>query len=223
MKRKVLLITLLLGCVVLTGSTPVETFKGAVGLQLYSLRDQFKKDVPGTLVQVRAFGITHVELAGTYGVAPEKFKQEEAIRASHILFRVPENADAATKKKAMDQAQSVLKEARAGADFAALAKKHSGDGSAQQGGDLNFFTRGQMVGAFERVAFELKPGDISDLVETPFGFHIIKVIETQGPHTATLAEVGGQIKNFLEQGQRDTKLEQFVAQVKSKSKIEILV
>ena len=73
---KILLITLLLGCVALTSATPVETFKGSVGLQLYSLREQFKKDVPATLDQVRAFGITHVELAGTYGVAPEKFKQE---------------------------------------------------------------------------------------------------------------------------------------------------
>jgi sugar phosphate isomerase/epimerase len=88
MKRKFVLISLLLGCVVLTCSTKVETvtrqtsagvgrgFKGPVGLQLYSLRDQFKQDVAGTLDQVRAFGITHVELAGTYGVAPEKFKEQ---------------------------------------------------------------------------------------------------------------------------------------------------
>jgi hypothetical protein len=82
MKPKVVLIILLLGCMAVTVATPFETFKGNVGLQLYSLREQFKKDVPATLDQVRAFGITHVELAGTYGVALEKFKQELDARNS---------------------------------------------------------------------------------------------------------------------------------------------
>ena len=88
MRRKILLVSLLLGCFALICATKVETvttqtsagigrdFKGPVGLQLYSLRDQFKKDVAGTLDQVRAFGITNVELAGTYGVATEKFKEQ---------------------------------------------------------------------------------------------------------------------------------------------------
>jgi len=88
MKRNIVLVCLVLGCVALACSVGVETaarrtavstgagFKGPVGLQLYSLRDQFKKDVSKTLDQVRAFGITHVELAGTYGVAPEKFKEQ---------------------------------------------------------------------------------------------------------------------------------------------------
>jgi sugar phosphate isomerase/epimerase len=88
MKRNLVLLLLLLGCAALTCATRVQTvtrktpagigpaFKGPIGLQLYSLRDQFKKDVPGTLDQVRAFGIRNVELAGTYGVAPEKFKEQ---------------------------------------------------------------------------------------------------------------------------------------------------
>lgn len=88
MKLKITFIALLLGCIALTCATKVATadqssssgngpgFKGPVGLQLYSLREQFKKDVPGTLDQVRAFGITNVELAGTYGLTPEKFKEQ---------------------------------------------------------------------------------------------------------------------------------------------------
>lgn len=82
MRRNILLISLLLGCVALTCSTTQTSagigpdFKGPVGLQLYSLRDQFKKDAGSTLDQVRAFGITLVELAGTYGIAPEKFKEQ---------------------------------------------------------------------------------------------------------------------------------------------------
>src|SRR5206468_12071153 len=107
---------------------------------------------------------TDAQVHEFYDKNPDKFKQDEAVRASHILFRVDENADAATKKKAMDQAQAVLKEARGGADFAELAKKHSADGSAQQGGDLNFFTHGQMVPPFDQAAFGLKTGEISDIV-----------------------------------------------------------
>jgi sugar phosphate isomerase/epimerase len=92
MKRKILLLSLLLACAALISSSKGETvrrqraagigrdFRGPVGLQLYSLRDQFKKDVATTLDQVRDFGITHVELAGTYGLAPEKFKQQLDVR-----------------------------------------------------------------------------------------------------------------------------------------------
>lgn len=77
MKSKILPASLLVVCVALTCATGVEPdFKGPVGLQLYSLRDQFKKDVASALDQARAFGVTHVELAGTYGVAPEKFKAQ---------------------------------------------------------------------------------------------------------------------------------------------------
>jgi peptidyl-prolyl cis-trans isomerase C len=158
-----------------------------------------------------------------YDSNPDKFKKDEAVRASHILFRVDENADAATKKKAMDVAQSVLKQARAGADFAELAKKHSADGSAQQGGDLNFFTRGQMVPPFDQAAFTLKPGEISDIVTTQFGYHIIKVTERRPATTVPFDQVSGQIKEYLTEQQKQQKSEAFIQSLKQKAKIEVLV
>ena len=158
-----------------------------------------------------------------YDKNPDKFKQDEAVRASHILFRVDETADAATKKKAMDQAQSVLKQARDGADFAELAKKHSADGSAQQGGDLNFFTRGQMVPPFDQAAFAMKPGEISDIVTTQFGYHIIKVTERRPAATVPFEQVSGRIKEFLTDQQKQEKADAFIQSLKERAKIEVLV
>ena len=168
---------------------------------------------PPTDAQVREF----------YYKNPDKFKQDEAVRASHILFRVDETADAATKKKAMDQAQSVLKQARDGADFAELAKKHSADGSAQQGGDLNFFTRGQMVPPFDQAAFAMKPGEISDIVTTQFGYHIIKVTERRPAATVPFEQVSGRITEFLTDQQKQEKADAFIQSLKERAKIEVLV
>jgi peptidyl-prolyl cis-trans isomerase C len=164
-----------------------------------------------------------IECREFYDKNPEKFKQDEAVRASHILFRVDENADAATKKKAMDQAQAILKEARSGADFAELAKKHSADGSAQQGGDLNFFTRGQMVPPFDQAAFSMKPGEISDIVTTQFGYHIIKVTDRRAASTVPFEQVSARIKEFLAEQQKQKKADDFIQSLKQKAKIEVLV
>ena len=168
---------------------------------------------PPTDAQVREF----------YDKNPDKFKQDESIRASHILFRVAENADAATKKKTLEQAQSVLKQARGGADFAELAKKYSADGSAQQGGDLNFFTHGAMVPAFDQAAFALKPGQISDIVTTQFGYHIIKVTDRKPAATVPFEQVSERIKEYLVQDQNRQHAEAFINSLKQKAKIEVLV
>ena len=139
------------------------------------------------------------------------------------LESVGRGADAATKKKAKDQAESVLKQARAGADFAELAKKYSADGSAQEGGDLNFFTKGQMVPAFDQAAFALKPGQISDIVTTQFGYHIIKVTERRPASTVPFEQVTARIKEYLTEQQKQQKVEAFIESLKQKAKIEVLV
>jgi peptidyl-prolyl cis-trans isomerase C len=123
----------------------------------------------------------------------------------------------------MDQAQAVLKEARSGADFAELAKKHSADGSAQQGGDLNFFTRGQMVPPFDQAAFSMKPGEISDIVTTQFGYHIIKVTDRRAASTVPFEQVSARIKEFLAEQQKQKKADDFIQSLKQKAKIEVLV
>jgi peptidyl-prolyl cis-trans isomerase C len=155
---------------------------------------------------------------------PDRFKQPERVRASHILISAPENADAATKAQAKTKAEQILKDVKAGKDFAALARQHSQDpGSAVNGGDLGFFQQGQMVGPFNDAAFSLKPGATSDLIETQFGYHIIRVAEKQPARTASLDEMRLQIEEFLKHQNRESETESFVKALRAKGQVEILV
>jgi peptidyl-prolyl cis-trans isomerase D len=124
----------------------------------------------------------------------EQYTTPEQIRASHILFKTEGKDDAAVKAKAED----VLKQARAGADFSELAKKYSeDDASAKNGGDLDYFARGKMVPEFDQAVFAMQPGQISDLVKTPFGYHIVKLADKKPGSTRTLAEVRPQLADEL--------------------------
>jgi peptidyl-prolyl cis-trans isomerase D len=124
----------------------------------------------------------------------ERYSTPEQVRASHILLKTEGKDEAAVKA----QAESILKQVKAGGDFAALAKKYSEDeASAKNGGDLDYFGRGRMVKEFDEAAFSLTPGSISDLVKTQFGFHIIKVIDKKPASTRPLNEVRQQIADQL--------------------------
>lgn len=104
------------------------------------------------------------------------------IRARHILLSLPPDATPTQRDSVTALARQLRERAASGGDFAALARQHSKDGSAQQGGDLGFFGRGSMVAPFEEAAFKLEPGQVSDVVETPYGLHIIKLEERKIPN-----------------------------------------
>ncbi len=153
-----------------------------------------------------------------------RFRQEDSVHASHILIRTPEQADAPAKAKAKTQTDDLLAQLKKGADFAELAKKFSQDpGSAPNGGDLGFFSKGRMVPAFEEAAFGLKPGQTSGVVETPFGYHIIRVSEAKAGRDLEYAEVKAQIEEYLKAQMRDQKSQEFVDQLRAKSKVQILL
>jgi peptidyl-prolyl cis-trans isomerase C len=159
-----------------------------------------------------------------YDKNPDQFKQGERVRASHILISVPQGADAAAKTQARTKAEQLLNDVKAGKDFAALAKEHSQDpGSAVNGGDLGFFEQGQMVGPFNDAAFSMQPGATSDLVETQFGYHIIRVAEKQAARTIPLDDVRPQVEQFLQNRNREEQTEAFVKGLRSKGKVEILI
>ncbi|MCC6165116.1 MAG: peptidyl-prolyl cis-trans isomerase [Acidobacteria bacterium] len=164
--------------------------------------------------------VTDADIADFYKKNPQFFMQPEAVRASHILLKADTpDAKAAAKTKAGD----LLKQIKGGADFAALAKEHSNDGSAQAGGDLGFFPRGQMVKPFEDAAFALKPGEVSPVVETEFGYHIIKGAEHRDARTVPLAEVSDRIAQALRQQKQQELMQSFVQSLKTKGKVEILM
>jgi peptidyl-prolyl cis-trans isomerase C len=188
------------------------------------LRDGLRIDRMLEAELAGASNVTPQQVADFYQQNPSEFQQAESVRASHILIAVPENADAAAREEARARATQVLGQLQAGAAFDALARQHSQDpGSAANGGDLGFFERGQMVGPFDEAAFALQPNQTSGLVETPFGYHIIRVTERQAARTVPLDEVRPQIQQFLEGQAREQQFEAFVASLRTKGKVEILI
>src|ERR1051325_3352170 len=139
--------------------------------------------------------VTPQEIESYYNSNVQQFQTPAQAPASHILIKTDGKNEADAKK----QADDILKQAKApGADFAALAKKYSeDDGSKANGGDLDYFTRGRMVPEFEQAAFAMQPGQISDLVKSQFGFHIIKVVDKKPAATRSLDEVRAQIQQTL--------------------------
>lgn len=138
--------------------------------------------------------VPQADIQRYYNDNSQQYTSPERVRASHILLNTGGKDEAAVRK----QAEELLAKIKAGADFAELAKKYSEDpGSKEKGGDLDFFPRGQMVPEFEQAAFSLQPGQVSELVKTQYGFHIIKVVEKQAGSTQTLDQVRAQIQQTL--------------------------
>lgn len=138
------------------------------------------------------------ELETFYRRNLDRFEVPEQARAAHILVRVPDGSSDEVRTRKRAQAEKLLNEARGGKDFAVLAREFSEDpASAVNGGDLGSFTRGAMVPAFEQAVFSLKSGEIGNLVETQFGYHIIKLISHSDARIIPLAEVTDEIKRAL--------------------------
>ncbi|MBI5554542.1 MAG: peptidylprolyl isomerase [Elusimicrobia bacterium] len=172
------------------------------------------------------------EVQKYYEEHQKELKQDEQARARHILIRVDEKADLKTQSAALKKTQEIQAKVKKGEDFAALAKEFSEDpGSKENGGDLGFFTKETMVPEFSKVAFALKPGQVSDLVKTSFGYHLIKVEETKPAKQLALddevpvaankkVKVKEYIQNMLYQQAMEKKFEEWLKELKGKSKIE---
>ena len=152
----------------------------------------------------------------------DEFKHPPQTRASHILIRVSEGASANERAAAKKQATALLAQLQAGADFAQLARQHSQDAAtAQRGGDLGYFAKGDMVDAFEDAALALAPGQLSGVVSTPYGYDIIKVTDRRDAGYEPLADVQERIRAVLLKTERQKRQTAFVAELRGRAKIVI--
>jgi peptidyl-prolyl cis-trans isomerase C len=203
-----------------------EEFKKALASRGMTI-DELKKELAIQKMVEQAvkpqIKIDEAQVKDFYDKNPAQFQQPESYRASHILIRLEPNATDAQKKEARATIEAVQKQLQGGADFATLAKEKSQDGSASNGGDLNFFRKGQMVEPFQKAVESLKVGEVSGIVETQFGYHIIKLTDKQPARTVPLAEVSTRIGEFLTRRAQQEKANEYVQGLKAKAKIEILI
>jgi peptidyl-prolyl cis-trans isomerase C len=151
----------------------------------------------------------------------KEFQVPEQVRASHILIRPtdPNTDPNQAKAQARAKAEDLLKKVKGGADFATVAKESSDCPSKAQGGDLGLFSRDKMVKPFADAAFAMKVGDISDLVESPFGYHIIKVTEHHDPNQTTFEKAKTEIIGQLTERKMQEAIDTYVKSLRQSAKI----
>ena len=168
--------------------------------------------------------VTEADAKKFYDENPKYFEEPEQVQASHILIK-PNTSDpnvepASAKAAARIKAEGLLKQIKNGADFAELAKANSDCPSKERGGDLGSFGRGQMVKPFEDVAFAMKVGDVSDIVETQFGYHIIKVTGHKDARKHSFDEMKARITEELKRQKIGQFWQQFSGELHKNAKIE---
>jgi len=151
----------------------------------------------------------------------EQFKQPEQVEAAHILIKFGPADTEEQKAEKHAKLEDIKKQIDEGADFAELATANSDDvGSAANGGDLGYFGRGRMIPAFEEVAFALETGEVSDIVETTFGYHLIKVTGHKDAGVVPLEEVKEQVAIFLTNQKQQKVIGEYIQKLRNSSVID---
>jgi len=164
--------------------------------------------------------VTDAEVEAYYADNPDAFQNPEQVRARHILFKVEQDAGDEEVAAARAKADAARERALAGEDFAALATELSEGPSAPQGGDLGLFDRSRMVEPFASAAFDLAPGEISPVVRTRFGFHVIKSEEKRPASTTPLDDVRDQLRQFLSSQKLGEQVDALVVELGEKADIQ---
>ncbi len=197
------------------------------GIEVKDLKEDVKKGISiNAYLEKNVFSklspVTEDEKKQEYDTNKDKLNVPDEVKASHILIKVDEKATPEEKQKAKEKIEALRTRAMSGEDFAKLAKENSEDGSASNGGDLNYFRKGQMVKPFEDAAFGLEKDQISPVVETQFGYHVIKVTDKKAAHILTYEEVSKDIEKFLINKRKRDEVNKTLDVLKKNAKIEIL-
>ncbi len=197
------------------------------GIEVKDLKEDIKKGVSiNAYLEKNVFSklspVTEDEKKQEYEANQDKLNVPDEVKASHILIKVGEKATPEEKRIAKEKIEALRTRAMSGEDFAKLAKENSEDGSAPNGGDLGYFRKGQMVKPFEDTAFGLEKDQISPVVETQFGYHVIKVTDKKATHTLTYEEVSKDIEKFLMNKHKRDEVNKTLDTLNKNAKIEIL-
>ncbi len=202
-----------------------ESQLGMSGMTLETLRENIK---PGLSIQKLVDAqlpedskATDEEIAKFYAENPAQFERPEQVEASHILIQVSPGESEEVKAAKRLEIEALREKIAGGEEFAEWARQSSQDqGSRERGGSLGFFGRGQMIPAFEEVAFSLESGALSEVVETQFGYHLIQVTGKREAGTVPLEEVSEQIGMFLTNQKNQAVVGEFLRNLREKAEIE---
>ena len=204
------------------GGMTIESFKAMLAAQGQSF-DVVKGQIKKTLGYEKLLGAVEVndaEAKAFYNENKEDFNTPEQVQASHILIKVAPTATPEEKTAARAKIDGLLKQVKAGGDFAALAKENSDCPSKAKGGDLGFFDKSSMVKEFADAAFAMKAGQVSDVLETQFGYHIIKVTDRKEGGLTPFDKAKTDIVKTLQEKKKGEMFRQLIEKAKAGAKIE---
>lgn len=191
--------------------------------------DGYKKEIRQQLMRVRVIrreigskiAVTEEEIGDYYRTHRDIYEGREAVRIKQILLLIPDNADEITKEKLKNEAGMIHERLKKGESFDLLASKYSQGPAAATGGDIGFLEKGLMYPEVETVAFKLGLDQISEVIESPVGFHIIKAIDKRGAGIKPLESVREEIQAKIEEVKISKKLEGWIADIRKRSYIDI--
>lgn len=191
--------------------------------------EAYKKDIKEHLLRMRSVQreiksklmVSDEEIGEYYRKQRETYEGKEAVRLKQILMYFPQDSDEKTKAKLRTEMTAIHKRLQDGELFDLLAARYSQGPAAATGGDIGFVEKGSMHPAVDRVAFSLKTGEISGVIESPAGFHIIKVIDRRGAGIKAIQSVREEIKAKIEEEKWEKKYEEWISELRKKSLIEI--
>ena len=206
-----------------------ENFKKALAAQNITeeaFRSELEKGARvNKLVEQACTGVeepTEQEVKDFYEAHKSEYVTEPKVLCQHILVKVEDNSSSDEKSAAFEKILAIKERIAAGGNFAEEAEKNSDCPSGREGGSLGWFGPGMMVPEFDKVAFEMKKGEVSGVVTTQFGYHIIYKADEQPGGQQTLVDVHDQIKDLLRHGARGKAVDAFVAELREKAEIEFL-
>jgi peptidyl-prolyl cis-trans isomerase SurA len=205
--------------------TTFERALAAQGFTPASYRDKMRRDLAamkllGLKVRSR-IKVDEDEVRAEYNRELKAAQADFEVHARHILVQVPKDAPQDLVEAARTRAADLARRARDGEDFQELARKHSDGPSKTEGGDVGFFRRGEMVPAFDQAAFSLEPGQISDPVRSPFGWHVIQVVERRSASPKPFDAVKDEIRDRLWREQMQKQTDAYVADLRRAAVVDV--